>query len=323
MALWGQRKTLSVLGAAALVALSGCMDTTVAPNRSLPPPSVQPQPVEPVLAAPKPSKESQELRAYYARVEQDLSVRGLLRTDGGGPDTLYTDTILAHNFERIALANEYQRGEGLRRAGSTLDRLKKWVKPVRMVAEFGPNVDADTRASDQREVARYAARLGRVTGHPISVVPSGGNFHVLFMNTDDMARVKTRVGELVPNVNPSALRLFDNLPRGIHCLVIAFSEEPGGYAYGNAIAVIRDEHPALLRKSCIHEEIAQGMGLGNDYFRARPSIFNDDDEFALLTSHDEMLLRILYNPALRPGMSAEEVRPIVQRLASGAMEGPS
>jgi hypothetical protein len=44
--------------------------------------------------------------------------------------------------------------------------------------------------------------------------------------------------------------------------------------------VIRAEHPDLLRLSCLHEEIAQGLGLPNDSPRARPSIFNDDEEFA-------------------------------------------
>ena len=104
---------------------------------------------------------------------------------------------------------------------------------------------------------------------------------------------------------------------------MAFSERPGGYAYGDAIAVIRSEHPDLLRRSCVHEEIAQGLGLGNDSPNARPSIFNDDDEFALLTTHDEMLLRLLYDPAVRAGMDAEQVRPIVRARAATLMGGES
>ena len=65
--------------------------------------------------------------------------------------------------------------------------------------------------------------------------------------------------------------------------------------------------------------MAQGLGLANDSPRARPSIFNDDDEFALLTTHDEMLLNMLYNPALRPGMGIDEARPILRRLIARAM----
>jgi hypothetical protein len=49
----------------------------------------------------------------------------------------------------------------------------------------------------------------------------------------------------------------------------------------------------------------------------RPSIFNDDGEFALLTEHDEHLLRILYDPRLKPGMTAEEAMPLVRRIVAG------
>ena len=79
--------------------------------------------------------------------------------------------------------------------------------------------------------------------------------------------------------------------------------------------MIRSELPLLLRLSCVHEELAQGLGLANDSPTARPSIFNDDDEFGRLTTMDEAMLSILYDPALRPGMEAEDARPIVRRLA--------
>ncbi len=85
------------------------------------------------------------------------------------------------------------------------------------------------------------------------------------------------------------------------------------------MALIRSEHPDLFRLSCIHEEIAQGLGIPNDSPRARPSIFNDDDEFALLTRHDELLLQMLYDPRLTPGMTAEEARPIARIIARELM----
>ena len=93
--------------------------------------------------------------------------------------------------------------------------------------------------------------------------------------------------------------------------------------YNGAFAVVRAEHPDLLRLSCIHEEIAQGLGLPNDSPQARPSIFNDDEEFALLTRQDELMLKMLYSPELRPGMTEAEARPIVETLASRLLGGES
>ena len=52
---------------------------------------------------------------------------------------------------------------------------------------------------------------------------------------------------------------------------------------------------------------------------ARPSLFNDSLEFAFLTEHDEILLRMLYDPRLRPGMSIAEARPLLPAIARDAM----
>ena len=221
---------------------------------------------------------------------------------------------------RIALEEEYVRGQGLRRSrpGAT-SAVKKWTQPIRMSIEFTPNVPVTQRDWDRRETSQYANRLAGITGHPITLTDQDPNYHVIFTAEDDHRLVAQRIQQIVPDVNPSALRLFRNIPRGIHCLVVAFATRNGGYDYGTAIAVIRSEHPELMRKSCIHEEIAQGMGLGNDDPRARPTIFNDDDEFALLTRHDELLLQILYDPALRPGMRAEQALPLVRRRVSALL----
>ena len=87
--------------------------------------------------------------------------------------------------------------------------------------------------------------------------------------------------------------------------------------------LVKAEHPDLLRLSCIHEEVAQAMGLANDSPQARPSIFNDDEEFALLTRHDELLLKMLYDPRLKLGMTPAEARPTVQRIAREYLGGES
>ena len=100
------------------------------------------------------------------------------------------------------------------------------------------------------------------------------------------------------------------------CSTRSNSSAPDGATYTRAFAVIRAEHPDLLRLSCLHEEIAQGLGLPNDSPSARPSIFNDNDEFALLTRQDELMLRMLYDPRLRPGMSLSDARPIIAAMAA-------
>ncbi|MDU8909847.1 DUF2927 domain-containing protein [Aestuariicoccus sp. MJ-SS9] len=314
-----------LFAALSLLALAACDASRLAPRETGTLPQARPAAMGGAGAAGRetPSAASLALAQYYRRVQADLLARGLLRTDGGGPDTPITDTMLARDFENIALTEEYVRGAGLRPGDGGLGRIKKWTKPVRVVAEFGPSVPAEQRSADRAALARFTDRLARATGHRIGMSAAGANFHVLFMGEDDRALIQPRIRALVPDVDQASLAIFDRLPRDIHCLVIAFADRPGGYSYDRAIAVIRAEHPDLLRRACIHEEMAQGLGLANDSPQARPSIFNDDDEFALLTTHDEYLLRILYDPRLTPGMRAEEARPIVRSLAEQLVGGSS
>ena len=81
------------------------------------------------------------------------------------------------------------------------------------------------------------------------------------------------------------------------------------------ISVIRGELPERLRLSCIHEELAQSLGLVADYPRARLSIFNDNEEFAVLTRRDELMLKMLYDPSLKSGMTATQAQPMISRIA--------
>ncbi|TCK99384.1 Protein of unknown function (DUF2927) [Shimia isoporae] len=260
------------------------------------------------------SEASQSLRNYYVHVQQDLQARGLLRIDGGGPDTPFTADMLARNFERIAFFEEYARDSGFSRKGQASD-LRRWDKPVRVSLEFGPSVSEVNKAKDRETLNSLVPRLAKATGHKISQSAARANFHVLVMGYDDRDALETRVAQLLPNASTTTRNLFLNLPRDLYCFVVAFPDAENSSTYGKAVAFVRAEHPDLLRKSCFHEEVAQGLGLANDSPSARPSIFNDDDEFALLTTHDEMLLSMLYDARLSPGMTVDEARPIIYILA--------
>ena len=106
------------------------------------------------------------------------------------------------------------------------------------------------------------------------------------MSTDDKDELASLIRRLRPENSRAAVNLFTKLARTTDCLVLV---QPDGNTYTSAIVLIRAEHPRLCRQSCIHEECRPGLGLLKDSGTARPSIFNDDEEFAYLTTHDEML----------------------------------
>ena len=268
-----------------------------------------------------PSEASKALSVYYRGVQSDLLSQGLLRTDSGTRSAPFGPRELTENFVRIALYDEYVfRGDRLV-ASAQPSRLRKWDRPISISVEFGETVPFSPRRQDLRIIPDYAARLSRLTGLPIRVGGGNANFHVLILNEDERLAYGPRVRELVPGISSPAVRTIDSMPKSTLCLVNAFAGTSNSSSFTAAVAVIRGEHPDRLRQSCIHEELAQGLGLANDSPFARPSIFNDDEEFALLTKHDELLLQILYDPRLRIGMTEEQAKPIVETSAGDLSGG--
>ena len=104
-------------------------------------------------------------------------------------------------------------------------------------------------------------------------------------------------------------------------IVFAIGPAGTGKTYLAVALAVRMMRQGLYRRLCFHEEISQSLGLFNDDPTVRPSIFNDDDEFALLTTHDEYLLRILYDPRLKAGMTADEAMPVVARIVEELRPG--
>ncbi len=266
------------------------------------------------------SAQSLKAQAYYERVQMSLLTHGLLRTDGGGPDVPFSARTLAQNFLRIAFYQEYSESAGRLVARENTSSLHRWAQPIRYKVNFGASVPQDQQTEDQREIRRYTSRLSRLTKLGFSSVNERANLHIFIVNEDEREGLGPQIRSIVPGISQATLRTALDMARDTYCL--AFAASPGGGGeYAQGIIIIRGEHPDLLRKACIHEEIAQSLGLPNDSPAARPSIFNDDGEFGLLTDHDELLLRILYDPRLTPGMTEAEARPIVIQIATELIGG--
>jgi len=265
---------------------------------------------------------SRALEASFTDLQQDLLVQGLLRRDGGGPDVMFTKADVVRNFLRIAMFDEFAPDSVSMAANNRANSLRRWDQPVRVDIQFGSTVDPLIASQDTRFIQNYTARLSRVTGQDITL-SNRANFHVFVFNEDDRLAATQTLRDLLPNASAQAISTIVNLPSSVQCLVVSQGRQGSAAGTGISVAIVRAELPALLRQSCYHEEMAQGLGLTNDSAAARPSIFNDDDEFAYLTTHDEMLLRILYDPRLRSGMTYDQVAPTVQVIASEMFGGAS
>lgn len=267
-----------------------------------------------------PSLRARGISAYLTRAEGDLIAKGHLRRDMGR-EIAFDRAALVRDFIQIAFFDEYTPvGERLA-AQSRSAPLRRWQKPVRVEMITGAATPDKQARRDRQTLAALTRRLQKATGHPVRLVKSGGNFTVLIWSEDERMRDAGRLARIIPGLPPRDIEAIRNLSPAVYCTAFAYSDDTSP-AYSRALAVIRAELPPRLRQSCLHEEVAQGLGLANDSPTARPSIFNDDEEFALLTDHDALLLRMLYDPRLRPGMTLTEAEPILHIIAAELIPAP-
>lgn len=312
-------KTLAL--AAFACVLAACAAEPPRPETALAPAATLPAATPlPAAEGSPPSAASVELSRYYRRMQNDLLSQGLLRSDDGEADYPLTPEILARNFTRIALYDEYRvNAAGRLVAESRISRLRRWEGPIRLQSHFGAATPAAQIARDSASLAALSDRIRRATGLDIGPSNDTGNIHLLFVNEDERAQAVENLNLLVPGMARSSYEALRDMPRGTLCMAVAMTP-PAGHGYIGAVIVIRSELPDALRLACLHEELAQAMGLANDDPQTRPTIFNDDSEFALLTRHDLLLLQILYDSRLQAGMTAAEAAPVAFQLATEALQ---
>ena len=266
---------------------------------------------------------------WQAWVLAERSV-GRMRDDPAPPDAPFDNATLARNFRTIAFDVErdpFATGAAKGALGEARF-LRRWRGPVRWAVYASPAEQARVRPLVHDLALRLAGLTGLDIGpadaaagpHPppanlqVWVVPDRiegllRSFPANAAGTGDAGEVvRARIAEFIRTwysaaASPCAAQFF-NVDR----------PAAGAGTILGALVLIRAGLPEALLRSCVEEELTQAMGLPNDDAGVRPSIFNDEKEFGVLTAHDELLLRILYDPRLEPGMTPGTAMPVVRQI---------
>lgn len=254
------------------------------------------------------------LETGYAALEDWYVSQGLLRTEYAPPDAPFTRADLVRNFAKIAFHSEYAPGATLvqRETGT---ELFKWSGALRWsLAGDGAG------PTDLLQMRALVARLGALTGLTfVELAPEADAApDVTMLILGQAMRDEALAAMMRATGRPSAplVEAWSRQDRFPCVGQIRLLNRSGGPGRLEGFIFIKAETSRLLRQSCLHEEFTQVLGLLNDGDDVRPSIFNDGQEFALLTRHDEMLLRILYDPRLKTGMTEAVGMPIVRRIVA-------
>jgi len=208
---------------------------------------------------------------------------------GRADDALSNAQVVANLIE-IVFGSEF--------VGEDSNIVRKWTVPLRI-------------AIYAKEPQRYGVvvepvlqQLHELTGLDIRLVDRSApaqNAYILILGREQFYAYAE--SHLSPGKNPRTNTYLD-------CFGV-FAADRGG-VINELTAVIPDLASDATKRSCAIEEVAQALGLPNDSFTVKPSIFNDDDEYQDLTWQDELFLRVLYDARVRPGMTRAEFEPLAK-----------
>jgi Protein of unknown function (DUF2927). len=105
----------------------------------------------------------------------------------------------------------------------------------------------------------------------------------------------------------------------VHC-VFSLKAEVSFAVVASAIIIPTDEHDWVIRH-CVNEEVTQTLGLISDVPGSPITLFNAnyDPNQTELTKYDRLLLKVLYNDAIRARDSGDELRTKVRKLIEEEM----
>lgn len=190
-------------------------------------------------------------------------------------------------FLDVALKNEYSSGD---------KPLVKWQQPIKVWVKHKVG---DQDLHDEL-VDAHLQHLQLVTNHPIYRVATREQANVVWIFT----RESLWHQDISQEMGKDALQHI----RGAICKASYRTSVQNKEIVKATIIIPVDQsraHGKLL--ACIVEEITQVMGLPNDSQLAYPSIFNDYTPDDLLSPLDVVLLKLLYEPSLKSGMTKSQV----------------
>lgn len=209
-----------------------------------------------------------------------------------------SDAQIVRNFDIIALRTEHVRLRD--------PKITKWRRPIRYFVQRDVAIES-VIAKDLRD---HMQRLARLTGLPFSEVEqrSAANFVVVFTR---MSLFPQRIREYLRPYRPALARRLGQAA----CIgIFSRSTRTNEIVRGVAIIPVDFARERGILYGCIVEETTQLMGLPNDSGDVYPSIFNDHSRLDDLSWHDELLLRLLYHPAMRVGMKRGPALAVARRI---------
>jgi hypothetical protein len=213
--------------------------------------------------------------------------------------TNFTNDEIMDGFFKIAFGAELQ-------IGPRADRIRKFDEPVRI---FVVNRGIPDRRA---ELAAITADIRAHIDHldiAITDARKTANVVVTLVHKRDLKRtIRSIFGagparQIQRSLNPQCLSGF---------------AKDRHYRIQRAEVILPVDAGEFMFHDCAYEELLQSLGPINDNRSVPWTMFNDDVQMGFFDIYDQLLLNLLYDPRVRPGMTREEVGKLLPKILAPA-----
>lgn len=185
--------------------------------------------------------------------------------------------------------------------------VRKWTAPVRYFIVH----NAGEEVLHRRMARAHFEHLAAITGLSIEPAESSVAANFLVVLTSE-GRLET---ELLRYYRSDSALQNEVLLRHSTCLATFAAERRGSIVRAVAMIPVDRARASGELASCMVEELTHAMGLSNDSLKDIPSIFSRRSGYAFLSGLDYLMLKMLYDPRLKAGMSEKIALPILRTIA--------
>jgi hypothetical protein len=206
----------------------------------------------------------------------------------------------------------------------TRPALSRWIDQFRLLV-FGQQADVRDAVSAVGAVSR-ASHLSMVvmsTPRPGEQLPN--SFLVVNAPLDTIFRTSLR--PMLASAFAGNMEAVDNFITTVvavqPCWVLPVWSDPRQVILKGAVIGVDSRQPRPVIQRCILRQVAAATGLlGPDGFLPR-SVFSPEASVLRLSYEDTEMLRLLYSPALKPGMTPDEVSTAALTLLKHPVRKPA
>lgn len=209
--------------------------------------------------------------------------------------TSFSDTDIIDGFLKTTIGAEFQ-------LAGRVDRIRKYDAPVRIFIDNRGRPDRRARLSQiVADIARHIRHLDLA----ITSKQSEANVIVTMVREQELyptlARLfgRDRASEIRKNLDPQCLSGF---------------RKDDAYRILGSSVVLTTNVPDAVFDDCAYEELLQALGPINDTDSVPWTMFNDDVQMGYFGVFDQYILNILYDPRVKPGMTAQEVQAVLPQV---------